>query len=289
MVTQTAAGEPADEQRPRSNPRNSPGSDPEESVPVLRISDPDRALTFYRDYLGFRQDWEHRFAPDLPLYTQLSRGGAKLHLSEHVGDASPAGAVLFTVRDVRALHAELQGRQPEEAAGGHPRVEQQDWGLTLTVQDPFDNRLTFHQPPDGPAPIRHRLELGCSSAHAFGVFTGRIGRWWDPAYSPDPDSFTGADIEPWVGGQVTMTSTSAAPYRWGTVTLWEPGRAYAQTFTLAQDPEHPSAVGVRFEPTATGCVVDFEHGGWTTDNAGSREKFTDWPHLLERFADLAGG
>lgn len=281
MVSEAASGEPVNEQ-------TDPGSDPKESIPILRIFDVDQALAFYRDYLGFRQDWEHRFAADLPLYTQLSRGGAKVHLSEHHGDASPGGGVLFTVTDVRALHAELQDRR----SAVRPGVEQQDWGLTLTVEDPFHNRLTFHQPRDEPAPpepIRHRLELSCSSAHAFGVFTGRIGRWWDPVYSPEPESFTGADIEPWVGGRATMTSASAAPFPWGTVTVWEPGRAYAQTFSLAQNPEQPSAITVHFEPTASGCVVEFEHGGWTSENAGAREKFGDWPHLLGRFAELAGG
>lgn len=267
--------------------------DPTESIPILRIFDVDLALRFYRDYLGFRQDWEHRFGPEMPLYTQVSRGAAKVHLTEHHGDASPGSAVLFTVPDVRGLHAELQDRRT--AASVDPAVEQEEWGLTLTVQDPFHNRLTFHQPvdvehlPPGPGPLHHRLELRCSSAHAFGVFTGRIGRWWDPAYAPDPETFTGVTIEPRVGGEVLMLSRSSEPYQWGTVTTWDSGREYAQTFSLAQDPDHPSALTVRFRPTDTGCVVDFEHGGWTPHNALAREKFSDWPHLLRRFAELAEG
>jgi hypothetical protein len=34
----------------------------------------------------------HRFAPDLPLYMQVSRDGSVLHLSEHHGDCSPGAA-----------------------------------------------------------------------------------------------------------------------------------------------------------------------------------------------------
>ncbi|MEU1662816.1 glyoxalase superfamily protein [Streptomyces sparsogenes] len=39
-----------------------------------------QALPFYRDFLGFALDWEHRFEPTLPLYVQISRSTAVLHL-----------------------------------------------------------------------------------------------------------------------------------------------------------------------------------------------------------------
>ena len=57
------------------------------STPILRIFDEARAREFYQDYLGFRIDWEHRFAPGMPLYLQVSRVDCVLHLSEHHGDA----------------------------------------------------------------------------------------------------------------------------------------------------------------------------------------------------------
>jgi hypothetical protein len=33
--------------------------------------------------------------------------------------------------------------------------------------------------------------------------------------------------------------------------------------------------------------VRFAHGGWTDANVAVREKFGDWPIMLERFATLA--
>jgi catechol 2,3-dioxygenase-like lactoylglutathione lyase family enzyme len=43
-------------------------------VPILRSYDEGKAREFYVDWLGFKVDWEHRFAPDTPLYMQVSRG-----------------------------------------------------------------------------------------------------------------------------------------------------------------------------------------------------------------------
>jgi catechol 2,3-dioxygenase-like lactoylglutathione lyase family enzyme len=53
------------------------------AVPILRIFDRAKAREFYVDFLGFTVDWEHG-GDGSPLYTQVSRGGTVLHLSEHV-------------------------------------------------------------------------------------------------------------------------------------------------------------------------------------------------------------
>ena len=75
-------------------------------VPVLRVMSAEVALRFYVGYLGFSLDWEHRFEPGLPLYVQVSRSNAVLHLSEHHGDGSPHGVVWFPVADVYELRDE---------------------------------------------------------------------------------------------------------------------------------------------------------------------------------------
>lgn len=94
-------------------------------------------------------------------------------------------------------------------------------------------------------------------------------------------------IEPRVGGRVYAAHTDLGELDWGKVTVWEPGRRLVHSFTLAQDPEHPSEVDVSFDAADTGCVVRHAHGGWNEDNAHDREKFGDWPVLLNRFAALA--
>lgn len=111
------------------------------TTPILRIFDEAKAREFYVDFLGFKVDWEHRFAPDLPLYLQVSRDACILHLSEHHGDCCPGAAMRIAVNEVDALHAELAAKQFKYA---RPALEDTPWGTRdLSVRDPFGNRLTF--------------------------------------------------------------------------------------------------------------------------------------------------
>lgn len=269
-------------------------ADPIEAIPILRIFDVDQALAFYGDYLGFGQDWEHRFEDHLPLYTQVSRGGTKLHLSEHHGDGSPGTAILLTTPDVRALHAELQSRPHPRL---NPGLEEEDWGLTLTVIDPFSNRLTFHQPvterPErvdpGASPWRYQRTVSRTPEVAFAAFTTEMGHWWEPGRTQHgADHYTGVDLEPRAGGRVAFTFDDFPDQVWGRVAVWDPPHEYVQDFWLAHDPEYPSRLSVRFTAADGGTVIDFEHGGWGPGNAASRNHFQDWPEILDgyvRFAD----
>jgi hypothetical protein len=111
------------------------------TVPILRSFDEAKAREFYLDFLGFAVDWEHRFAPDMPLYMQVSRAGIVLHLSEHHGDASPGAHVRVTVTGLKDLHAELTARHYRNM---RPGLERPEWGGTeMTVIDAAGNRLTF--------------------------------------------------------------------------------------------------------------------------------------------------
>jgi PPOX class probable F420-dependent enzyme len=141
---------------------------------------------------------------------------------------------------------------------------------------------------DALAPIAHEYVLRSSPEHAFAAYTERIGEWWDPRYTANSESLCAVTIEPRVGGRVYATHEDLGEHEWGTVTAWEPGRRLAHTFTLAQDPAHPSEVAVEFAPReGAGCTVRLAHGGWTNANVAAREKFGDWPVMLDRFAALA--
>jgi uncharacterized glyoxalase superfamily protein PhnB len=110
-------------------------------VPILRMFDVTKAREFYLDYLGFAVGFEHRFAPDLPLYMEVRRDGCVLHLSEHHGDASPGSALRIEVDDIDGLHAELTAKNYRFA---RPAIEAMPWGTReVSVRDPFGNRLTF--------------------------------------------------------------------------------------------------------------------------------------------------
>jgi catechol 2,3-dioxygenase-like lactoylglutathione lyase family enzyme len=265
------------------------------TVPILRIFDRDKAVEFYVDYLGFTLDWEHGHADHSPLYAQVHRGRAVLHLSEHHGDASPGGAALIPVTDVAALHDELHSRPYDYA---HPGVRDEEWGRVMVVIDPFHNRLVFHQPAgrvgeevdprpaEAAGPIELAYDLACTRQHAFDTFV-RIDDWWGPSYAPE--GLVRVEIEPHVGGRVTHHLADGTAYVWGEVLVWDRPSHYAQAFTLAQDPEHPSRLDLWFEPRAGGCRARFAHGGWTAGNVAGRAKFNEWHVLLDRFAAAAEG
>ncbi len=271
--------------------RDSDGTSAASAIPVLRVFGRDPALAFYVDGLGFQLVDEQGHA-DLhePVRLLVSLGAAVLQLTEHNDDASPGGAALIRVADVVALHDALERRGAVQALAG---VEHSAAGPILVVVDPFRNRLVFHADAaigDRPAagPITHELRVSCPPDEAFATFTGRIDRWWPPeGYAPGP--IRDVRIEPRVGGAVVHELHSGELYRWGTVLTWEPGRRYRQTFSLAQDPEHPSELDVSFAAEAGGTVVRFAHGGWTAGNLDRRTGFSDWPYLLGRFAVLADG
>jgi hypothetical protein len=115
----------------------------QQTAPILRIFDESKAKEFYIGFLGFKLDWQHRFGDNFPLYAQVSRSGLTLHLSEHHGDASPGSTVFVTMRGVREYQNELARR---DYAYMKPGIEKLDWGMVMSVTDPFSNRIRFCEP-----------------------------------------------------------------------------------------------------------------------------------------------
>ncbi|MCX8999001.1 VOC family protein [Rhizobiaceae bacterium BDR2-2] len=118
----------------------------EPAVPIVRIFDVAKAHEFYLGFLGFKVDWEHRYGENFPLYTQVSRGGLRLHLSEHAGDATPGGTVVVYMKGIHALHRELSARDYRYMK---PGLEDEGTRLEVTVIDPFGNRIRFMELKDG--------------------------------------------------------------------------------------------------------------------------------------------
>lgn len=120
-------------------------SDPsfKQVIPILRIFDIAKAMEFYRDFLGFAVDWEHRYQEGMPLYAQISRAGMVLHLSEHHGDASPGSTVFVWMRGIEAFHRELLGKK---YGYSRPGLEKTGYGARMVeVPDPFGNRIRFNE------------------------------------------------------------------------------------------------------------------------------------------------
>ncbi|HTV67469.1 MAG TPA: glyoxalase superfamily protein [Rhizobiaceae bacterium] len=118
------------------------GAGPEftQPVPIFRIFDEAKAREFYTGFLDCTIDWEHRFHPGAPLYCQVSRGGLKLHLSEHSGDASPGATSVCYMKGVEVFQKGLLAKNYKY---NRPGLEKQDWGLECTVIDPFGNQIRF--------------------------------------------------------------------------------------------------------------------------------------------------
>ncbi|MGB3811865.1 MAG: glyoxalase superfamily protein [Shinella sp.] len=117
----------------------------EQAVPIVRIFDVAKAHEFYLGFLGFSVDWEHRYGENFPLYTQVSRGGLRLHLSEHAGDATPGGNMVVYMKGIRAFQKELIGKNYRYMK---PGLEDEGTRLEVEVIDPFQNRLRFMELKD---------------------------------------------------------------------------------------------------------------------------------------------
>ena len=117
----------------------------EQAVPIVRIFDVPKAHEFYLGFLGFSVDWEHRYGENFPLYTQVARGGLRLHLSEHAGDATPGGNMVVYMKGIRAFQKELIGKDYRYMK---PGLEDEGTRLEVTVTDPFNNHIRFMELKD---------------------------------------------------------------------------------------------------------------------------------------------
>lgn len=107
----------------------------EQLAPILRVSDARASVEWYAR-LGFEQEWEHQFEPGMPLYIGIGRGGMKIHLSEHKGDARPGTLVYLYVEDV----------DTDAAAVGETHIHNNTWGRDFQITDPDGNRLRIGTP-----------------------------------------------------------------------------------------------------------------------------------------------
>ncbi|AYF26719.1 bleomycin resistance family protein [Micromonospora tulbaghiae] len=106
----------------------------EEVIPILRVEDAAAAVAWY-GRLGFAKQWEHRFEPGLPAFVEVARGGVRLFLSEHKGDARPDTLVYVRVRDVEVIAAEFD-----------VQAKDAPWAREIELRDPDGNRLRIGTP-----------------------------------------------------------------------------------------------------------------------------------------------
>ena len=110
----------------------------EQVIPILRVQNAEAAVAWYKR-LGFRQTSVHRFAPGLPAFVTIERGGMKLFLSEHSGDARPDTLLYLAVADIHPVAREFE-----------VEVEEAPWGYEIEIRDPDANRLRIGMPKSEP-------------------------------------------------------------------------------------------------------------------------------------------
>ena len=138
-------------------------------------------------------------------------------------------------------------------------------------------------------PIVHEMHVSVDPDEAFGTYVGRIGEWWNPVYTANPETMTGVTIQGWVGGRVFTTHSDLGELDWGIVQVCESPRLFVQSFWLAHPADHPSLVSIEFtQRSSGGSDVRLVHGGWDSGNVEYRKKYGDWSVLLAGYASLVG-
>lgn len=115
---------------------------------------------------------------------------------------------------------------------------------------------------------RAEVMVEASPEEAFALFTEDIGLWWrrDTPYWNDRERGLSVRIEPGVGGRFieVYDLETGSGMDVGHVTVWEPGRRLALTWTQVGWPKGASTeLEITFEPTPSGgTVVRLEHTGF---------------------------
>jgi len=111
-------------------------------IPILRITDVQRAKQFYEEFLGFEVDCEHYYEGGAPVYMQLSRDDLVLHLSENDRFTKVTIVFVETV-GIDALHEELS----QKPGSWHPpAMSSTPWRtMQMEIEDPFGNLLRFNE------------------------------------------------------------------------------------------------------------------------------------------------
>ncbi len=126
----------------------------ERMVPVLRVTDIDRAVAFYCRTLGFVEEFRYAASHNGPTYVGVSLSGHHLHLSTFAGDGVVGTAVYCYVDDVDALWEGFRARGLKAPDDPASPVENgpvdQTWQMReFYVRDPDRNTLRFG------TPVRH--------------------------------------------------------------------------------------------------------------------------------------
>jgi uncharacterized protein YndB with AHSA1/START domain len=132
------------------------------------------------------------------------------------------------------------------------------------------------------------IVVACPPAHAFEVWTTRIGSWWPRDHTVSGEVGTRVVLEGHDGGRIFERAPDGREHDWGRVTAWEPPSRLAYRWHLGQHPGDATDVEIRFIATGSATRVEIEHAGWESlgERAGTLRQRNQlgWDTLLPYFA-----
>lgn len=150
-------------------------------------------------------------------------------------------------------------------------------------------------------PVCKTVVVNATQAHAFEVFTARIGDWWPMSHHTGEEQAVAVVIEPREGGRWFERAGSGAEQDWGSVLVWEPPSRVVLAwhlnadFRYDPDPARASEVEVTFHadgPSTTRVVLEHRKLERFAERAEQTRASLDaeggWGGILQEFARLAG-
>ena len=135
------------------------------------------------------------------------------------------------------------------------------------------------------APVTLSLELKCSAAHAFKVFTAEVAKWWPlDSHSVELEKAKGVVFEAKVGGRIYEIGADGTEHLWGTVLDCRASDYLKYTWHPGGDPKDVhTEVEVTFVETGKTSRLDLVHTGFERygERAGLiRENYiTGWQYV----------
>ena len=137
-------------------------------------------------------------------------------------------------------------------------------------------------------PVRRSVDVRCTPAEAFRLFTDEIDSWWPLAtHSIGEGGAEACFFEGNEGGKIYERHGDGTIHVWGMVTAWEPPSRVVFSWHPGRDASTAQEVELRFTETGDGARIELEHRGWEIlgeEAVKIREGYeTGWDFVLGRY------
>lgn len=145
-----------------------------------------------------------------------------------------------------------------------------------------------------PPPVDRAVAVRLSPAEAFDLFTRELRLWWPfAAHSISGAEALDVEFERRAGGAVSELSRAGERHLWGTLTEWDPPRAFAMRWHPGLPIAEATRLRVSFTASDEGTEVRVRHDGWEARGAAAQQRRDQydggWPGVLAAFAARAAG